>query len=102
MGMRGLEDGEAFFAGRPPPDHVARGVAVKLSRLVQPRNPAFWLMIAFNILSSVFAWAMRAFPLDAVALSLVGGLALANAVMGIRMAWRLLREEPAREGSREP
>lgn len=73
---------------------------MKLSRLVQPRNPAFWLMIAFNVLSSVFAWVMRAFPLNAVALSLVGGLALANVAMGMWMAWRLLRQEPAREGDR--
>lgn len=67
---------------------------MKLSRLVQPRNPAFWLMIAFNVLSSLFAWGMRALPLTPVAQYVFAALALANVAMGILMAWRLLRTEP--------
>lgn len=65
--------------------------AMKLSRLIQPRSPLFWLMLVFNVLSSVFAWVLRSYPLNTVGLVLVTGLALANAVIGMWLAWRLLR-----------
>jgi hypothetical protein len=32
---------------------------MKLARLWQPRNPAFWLMVALNLLSTVLAWIAR-------------------------------------------
>jgi Lrp/AsnC family leucine-responsive transcriptional regulator len=33
---------------------------MKLARLWQPRNPAFWLMIALNLLSTLLAWVCAA------------------------------------------
>jgi len=66
---------------------------VKLSRLFQPRNPAFWVMIALNVLSSAFAWILRTYPLNPLGLAVVAGLALANAMLGMWFAWRLVRED---------
>lgn len=70
---------------------------MKLGRLYQPRNPAFWLMLAFNLLSTLLAWVARNFDLaPAVALILVG-VAIANAVFGLRLMLLLMRDESAGE-----
>ncbi|WP_407280084.1 hypothetical protein U5817_06440 [Aromatoleum evansii] len=66
---------------------------MKLSRLYQPRNPAFWMMIALNVLSSVFAWILRSYPLSTPALVVLAGVALANALLGMWFAWRLVRDD---------
>ena len=66
-----------------------------LSRLWQPRRGLFWVMVAFNVLSSLGAWALRALPLNTAGLWLVGTLALANVAGGLVAAWRLLREPPS-------
>lgn len=66
---------------------------MKLSRLWQPDKPLFWLMLAFNVLSSLCAWAMRALPLSTPALWLVGSVALGNVALGLLAAWRLMQEE---------
>ena len=76
-----------------PPTVSSKGAAVKLSRLFQPRNPAFWVMIAFNVLSSLFAWILRSYPLNTLGLAVVAGLALANALLGMWFAWRLVCED---------
>jgi len=68
---------------------------MKLSRLWQPRNPAFWLMVALNLLSTVLAWITRSFELAPVAALMVAGFAVANALLGLRLMWLLLRDEPA-------
>ena len=80
---------------------------MKLSRLIQPRNPLFWLMLVFNLLSSGFAWALRSYPLNAAGFALIGSLAVANAVVGLWLAWRLVRgdggrDEAARRRGDEP
>ncbi len=64
------------------------------SRLWQPRRGLFWMMLGFNVLSSVCTWAMRALPLSMVGLLLVGFIALMNVGFGLLAAWQLLREEP--------
>jgi hypothetical protein len=69
-------------------------MALKLSRLWQPRRLLFWQMVMFNVLSSVCSWAMRALPLNTVGLLLVGGVALLNVAFGLLAAWALMREEP--------
>ena len=66
---------------------------MKLSRLWQPDKPLFWLMLAFNVLSSLCTWAMRALPLSTAALLLVGTLALGNVALGLLAAWRLMRDD---------
>ncbi len=67
---------------------------MKLARLWQPRNPAFWLMLAFNLLSALLAWVTRSFPLTPMAALAVTVFAIGNAVYGMRLMWLLLREPP--------
>lgn len=69
---------------------------MKLARLWQPRNPAFWLMIALNLLSTALAWFARSYELTPIAALIVVGFAVANALIGLRLMWVLMREEPAR------
>jgi hypothetical protein len=64
-------------------------------RLWQPRKGMFWMMIGFNVLSSLCTWAMRALPLNTAGLLLLGLVALINVGMGLLAAWALLREDPA-------
>ena len=66
-----------------------------LSRLYQPRNPLFWLMITLNALSPALAWVVNNRPLNTWATVVLTCFALGNAVLGTFLLWRLLREEPA-------
>ncbi len=68
---------------------------MKLARLWQPRNPAFWLMIAVNLLSTALAWITRSYALAPLAALVVAGFAVANAVLGLGLMWLLVRDEPA-------
>jgi uncharacterized membrane protein HdeD (DUF308 family) len=63
---------------------------VRLSRLFQPRKPAFWLMLGLNLLSSVLAWVAQTQPLSALGQTLVAVFAVGNGVLGLRLAWRLV------------
>jgi 4-hydroxybenzoate polyprenyltransferase len=65
---------------------------MKLSRLFQPRNPLFWLMLAFSVLSSACAWALHALPLSTLGLVLIGSVGLANALISLVLTWRLIRD----------
>lgn len=65
----------------------------KLARLWQPRRAVFWTMVGFNVLSSWFAWGLRALPLNETGTLLFGGLGLANALCGLWLAARLMRGE---------
>jgi hypothetical protein len=51
----------------------------------------FWMMLGFNVLSSVCSWAMRALPLSSAGLLLIGTVALINVALGLLAAWRLMR-----------
>ncbi len=66
-------------------------------RLWQPQRGLFWMMLMFNVLSSVCSYAMRALPLNMVGLLLIGGVALMNVVFGLLAAWALLRTPTAAE-----
>lgn len=68
---------------------------MKWSRLWQPRKLLFWQMVMFNVLSSVCSWALRALPLNTVALSLVALVALINVGFGLLAAWMLMRNDPS-------
>lgn len=74
---------------------------MKLSRLIQPRNPRFWLMLALNALSTLLAWVARSQPLSTLGTLLVLGFALGNAVLGMALMWGLLREPEGPGQSRE-
>ena len=67
---------------------------MKLRRLWQPRNPAFWLMIVVNLLSTLLAWVVRSYTLSAPASILIAVFAIGNVMIGLRLMWRLLRDEP--------
>jgi hypothetical protein len=69
---------------------------MKLARLWQPRNPAFWLMIVLNLLSTLLAWVARNYSLTPTAALVVAGFAVGNAVIGLRLMWVLMRDEPDR------
>ncbi|WP_332776004.1 hypothetical protein [Polaromonas sp.] len=73
---------------------------MKLTRLFQPRNPLFWMMVALNTLSMALAWIVQNRPLNTLGLLLVAGFAVANAVWGAWLAWRLVREP--RPGADKP
>lgn len=68
---------------------------MKLARLWQPRNPAFWLMIVLNLLSTALAWVARSYELAPLAALVVAGFALGNALGGLGLMWVLVRDEPA-------
>ncbi|MDP2822464.1 MAG: hypothetical protein Q8O52_07265 [Sulfuritalea sp.] len=73
---------------------------MKLARLYQPRNPAFWLMIMLNLLSTVLAWIARSYELAPLMAGVVAVLAAANAVIGIRLMLILIRDEPLNHPAR--
>lgn len=68
---------------------------MKFSRLFQPRNPLFWIMLVLNGLSTALAWIAHNRPLNAWGTLLVSGFAIGNAAIGIWLAWRLMRNDPA-------
>lgn len=61
-----------------------------LRRLIQPRNPAFWLMLALNGLSAVLLWIAQTYHLTLWARVVVAFFALGNALLGLRMLRQLL------------
>jgi hypothetical protein len=64
---------------------------VKISRLYQPRNPLFWLMVVLNLLSTALVWLTQAAPLATFGLIVVAVFALGNAVLGTYLMWRLVK-----------
>ncbi|MBK6591700.1 MAG: hypothetical protein IPG23_02640 [Burkholderiales bacterium] len=62
---------------------------MKVSRIYQPRNPLFWVMLALNLMSLVLGWVTHNQSLNVLASVLVGGFAIGNAVLGTWIAWRL-------------
>ena len=68
---------------------------MKFARLFQPRNPLFWMMLMLNALSAALAWIVQNRSLNLWAMLMVGGFALANALIGTWLLWRLLRDDPA-------
>lgn len=74
---------------------------MKLSRLFQPRNPLFWLMLILNLLSSVLSYILHTMVLTTPVTLVLALFALTNAVIGIRIALRLMRDEPVPVATRE-
>ena len=68
---------------------------MKWSRLWQPRRLPFWLMLMFNLLSTLCAWALRALPLSTPGLLLIAAVGLLNCGLGMWIAWLLLNETDA-------
>lgn len=72
---------------------------IRWRRLIQPRKPAFWFMLALNALSTALIWIVQNRALVPVAALLVAVFAIGNAVLGLWFAWQLLRTPQAREES---
>ena len=68
---------------------------MKWSRLWQPRCLPFWLMLMFNLLSTLCAWALRALPLSTPVMLLMAAVGLLNCGLGMWSAWLLLSEPDA-------
>ncbi len=60
-------------------------------RLWQPRRGLFWLMVAFNLLSSFMGGVLRSDMLSPLGMAVVGVFASGNALAGTWLAWRLWR-----------
>lgn len=67
---------------------------MKLSRLYQPRNPQFWLLVILNLLSSAISYILRTYEITGVVALMLGGFAIANVLVGIHIAWRLVGTQP--------
>ena len=52
------------------------------------------MMVVLNLLSTALAWIARTYDLVPLAALMVAGFAVANAVLGIRLALQLMRDEP--------
>jgi len=63
---------------------------MKLSRLYQPRNPLFWLMVALNLLSAALSWISQTQSLGVLVSLVMVGFAIGNAVLGTYLMWRLV------------
>ncbi|CAG0977383.1 hypothetical protein RHDC4_01666 [Rhodocyclaceae bacterium] len=66
---------------------------MKLSRLYQPRNPQFWLLLALNGLSSAISLILRAYDLSTPVTLVLAGFAIANFLLGIRIALQLMADD---------
>jgi hypothetical protein len=69
---------------------------MKLSRLYQPRNPQFWLLVVLNLLSTGISHILSSHDLPTPITLVLALFALANFVIGIRIALNLMREPPGK------
>ena len=65
---------------------------LKLSRLFQPRNPVFWLMLVLNALSSFLSWMLHTRDFETAPMLVLALFAVSNSALGIWLAIRLMRE----------
>ena len=65
---------------------------MKISRLYQPKNPQFWVLVALNLLSTGISWILRNHDLPVAIMLVLAAFALANCWIGLRIALRLMRE----------
>ena len=64
---------------------------MKLSRLYQPRNPLFWLMVTLNLLSMVLGWISHNYLPGVFVSLLIVAFAVGNGVLGVYLMWRLVK-----------
>ena len=63
---------------------------MKISRLFQPRNPLFWILVTLNLLSTILSHVALNFELNTWGTVLVASMALVNALLSAYLAWRLV------------
>ena len=68
---------------------------MKLARLWQPRNPAFWLMVVLNLLSTLLAWVARSYTLAPLAMLFLFGALSFGMLLSIITKSQLLASQLA-------
>ena len=63
---------------------------MKISRLFQPKNPLFWLLVVLNLLSMALSHVAQNFQLNTLGTILVVLTGVANALLSAYLAWRLV------------
>lgn len=64
---------------------------MRITRLFQPRNPKFWLLLALNGLSAVLTWLLHTVPLAWPVAVVLALFALGNALLGLVLLKALLQ-----------
>ena len=64
---------------------------MKISRLYQPRNPIFWLLVVINLLSMFLSYVAQNYTLSTLASVIVIVFAVLNTVLSMGLAWRLVK-----------
>jgi RsiW-degrading membrane proteinase PrsW (M82 family) len=67
---------------------------MKFTRLYQPRNPKFWLLLALNGLNTALGWIARNLDLPWPAALLVAVFAVGNAVLCVALMLELIKNPP--------
>ena len=63
---------------------------MKLSRLFQPKNPQFWLLVTLNVLSLGLSHIAQNYNLNTLGSTLLIIVNLINLVLSSYLAWRLV------------
>jgi hypothetical protein len=63
---------------------------MKFSRIYQPRNPIFWILVALNFASLALSHIAQTYDLNFMGTAIVMGLAIANVLLSALLAWRLV------------
>jgi hypothetical protein len=63
---------------------------MKLSRLFQPKNPLFWLLVTLNLLSVALSHIAQNYPLNTLGTTLLLITSVINVVLSTYLAWRLV------------
>ena len=64
---------------------------MKISRLYQPRNPIFWILVVLNLLSMFLSYIAQNYTLSTLASVIVIVFAVLNTVLSMGLAWRLVK-----------
>jgi hypothetical protein len=64
---------------------------MKISRLYQPRNPIFWMLVVINLLSMFLSYVAQNYTLNTLASVIVIVFAVLNTVLSMGLAWRLVK-----------
>jgi hypothetical protein len=63
---------------------------MKLSRLFQPKNPQFWLLVTLNLLSLALSHIAQNYNLNTLGLTLLIIVNVINVALSSYIAWRLV------------
>ena len=63
---------------------------MKFTRIYQPRNPIFWILVALNFVSLALSLIAQTYDLNLIGTAIVIGLTVVNALLSALLAWRLV------------